>query len=133
MIKHIYDSPAEIKSAFAFLINDYGCNIIEESADGLGFIIVYQNAFVKIALTYDYRDNFFSFDIIRGATTQYPNDLDKENIKDFYSIVDAKKIKGIAKSDLQPTASDYLKPLALNANLLKQYGAGILKGSEWPG
>jgi hypothetical protein len=121
----------EIKNTFLFLEIDYAFKIIKESNSEYALNIIYRNDTNQIRLGYDYRDNIFYFLLIRGAQTRYPNDSDRENIRDFFSIVEKYSIPDITESDLQPTENDYSAALKLNAELLHKYGERILQGKEW--
>lgn len=121
----------EIRDSFSFLELKYGFKLIKEFNSDYALDITYKNDFIQIRLGYDYRDNFFYFYLIRGAKTQFPNDSDTENIKDFYCIVKKHSIPNITKTDLQPNEDGYSEALKLNADLLEKYGVEILQGKEW--
>ena len=131
MFKGILDSLTEFKKELFFLNRAFNFSIIEESSSGLGFFIVYQNEFRKVAVSYDYRDNFFYFVIIKGPHTKYPNDADKINVRTTMDLVMKYSIPGINQKDLQPNENGYQEALKLNAKIIKEYGANILLGREW--
>ena len=127
---NLLESVDTIKSEFSFLISEYGFEIVEESSTNKGVNYHYGNGKVRIDLTYDYRENFFYFKLIRGKNTQYPNDRDFENIKPFFRLTE-KYEPTLPPNKLQPDENQYREALKLNAEVLKKYGDKILKGEEW--
>lgn len=126
------NSPQEIKECFKFLIEEYKYSIIEESITNYGPNYIYINTTgnIRVKLNYDYKDNFYYFEIIKGVNTKYPNDLDNENIRPLFRLVQ-KYEPGFDVRKLQPDNNQYLEALKLNVEMLKKYGDKILKGQEW--
>jgi hypothetical protein len=126
------NSPQEIKEYFQFLIDEYKYSIIEESITNYGPSYIYINNIgnIRVKLNYDYKDNFYYFEIIKGVNTKYPNDLDNENIRPLFKLVKKYEVDFDVRK-LQPDNNQYLEALKLNAEMLKKYGDKILKGQEW--
>lgn len=121
--------PQSAKRAFSFLWKELGFSVQEEDF-GAAYRISYGKGDIRIILDYDFKDNFFYFVIIRGKNTQFPNDMDRENIKTFYEF--AQKFEpGTNAKKLQPDEDQYLDALNANAHLLKVHGKLILAGREW--
>ncbi|TAL17991.1 hypothetical protein EPN96_03295 [bacterium] len=126
----VVDFLEKVKSAFAFLIAEYGFEIVKEEEYDFDYIIEYRNNEIRISLDYDVKDNFFYFEIIRGVDTKFPNDKDRVNIKSFIDLIN--KYEPSFNIDLiQPDDSQYQKALEYNSIILKKYGNGILRGIEW--
>ena len=128
----LYGKSDVLKSEFSFLQEKYGFEIIDERNPPYGAVVDYQKDDIRVKLYFEFKDYFFSFHIIKGKNTQFPNDQDKENIRDISEIVSKYNVPNITTEDLQPNRSDgYERALKLNAELLQKYGDGILKGQEW--
>lgn len=127
---NLLESVTDIKNEFSFLMSDYGFEIIEERFTNKGVNYLFGNGKVRVDLTYDYRENFFYFKIIRGKDTKFPNDHDFENIKPFFKLTE-KFEPNLNPNKLQPDENQYREALKLNAEVLKKYGDKILKGEEW--
>lgn len=126
------NSPKEIKDFFQFLINDYNFYIKEESITNFGprYIYINRKGDIKVKLNYDYKDNFYYFEIIKGKDTKYPNDSDNQNIKPLFRLAQKYDASFDIKK-LQPDDNQYLEALKMNAEMLKKYGDKILRGEEW--
>lgn len=124
------DFNKDAKREFIYLIEKFGYKIIEDKITNNSGTLIYEKDEVRINLHYDYRDNFFSFKIIRGKDTKYPNDNDFTNIKTFYELFQKKEGK-IDFEIFQPSDNDYKNALANNAKLLNKYGDKLLEGKEW--
>lgn len=125
------ESPVLIKELFNFLIKDYGFILIEDVSSNAGVLIVYQGKKSKVGISFDYRDNFFSVDLVRGKHTQYPSDIEYGlNIKPLSELV-KKNIPNYNVDKMQVTNSKYFDLLKENAEMLKKYGDKVLKGEEW--
>lgn len=127
---NFYDTSVEIDSGFKFLITDYSYDLTEKRQERYGYITRYENGDRKVYLYYDYKENFFYFNLIRGKNTVYPNDFNQKNIKPFFRLFE-KHEPGIDLNKLQPNDDQYMIALKLNVELLKKYGDGVLKGKEW--
>lgn len=126
----ILEYPQKVREYFDFLINEYGYELIEDVHVTFGFITIYQRGDIRIHLYFEIPDKFYYFSLIRGKETRYPNDHDTENIKPFFRLFQ-KYEPDIDLKKLQPDQNQYLESLELNAQLLKKYGASVLKGEEW--
>jgi hypothetical protein len=122
--------PEAIRSAFRFLVDEFNYSVTHDKETNNGFVIEYAGNQRRVRLVHDYREIFFYFEIIRGLSTQYPNDQDNENIRTFWDVfqhfepqLDLKKLR----PDVQTCAEAAL----LNAQLLRKYASGILRGEEW--
>lgn len=127
---NILESPTKIDDAFEFLIDSYGYSVIQKLEESYTYYVRYEKGDRKVALNYDYKDNFFYFDLINGKNTPYPNDHDDKNIKPFFRLFQKYEPK-IDLKKLQPDDNQYLEALELNAQLLRKYGEKVLKGEEW--
>jgi hypothetical protein len=125
-----YATADEIKNKFLFL-KEYGFELSREETKNYGSYVEFKGNGIKIYLSFDYRDYFLYFLIIRGEETKYPNDNDNENIKSFCDL--AKKYNADYNCNtLQPNYDEgYGKALNNNVTLLEKYGSNILKGKEW--
>lgn len=121
-------SPEAIKEAFNFLETDLGFELMEESLSNYGPHFIYSNDEFRLSLIYDYKENFFYFDMIRGKNTPYPNDNDVNNIKPLFYFFEK---HGIRRNDLQPDNYQYQKSLELNAQLLRKHQLEIFNKDKW--
>lgn len=125
-----YLKSEEIINAFNFLVNK-GFTVIKQKDSNVGAMAELSNKDIRVHLYFDYRDYFFYFSLIRGKETQYPNDLEKENILTF-SKIGFKYIQGFQPETLNPNFhEDSLVALHNNAALLENYGQLLLEGHEW--
>lgn len=120
----------DIENCFNLLVKKYNYKIISKTDKPYGYTIIYMKDDRKVYLSYDFKENFFYFNLIKGVNTVYPNDNDSENIKSFYELFKKNENKIDFKS-LQPSDNDYLTALNKNALLLDKYGYSILKGEKW--
>ncbi|MFZ9847568.1 MAG: hypothetical protein ACO3EE_05395 [Flavobacteriales bacterium] len=119
-----------IQKQFSFLEKELGYTIIENSTTNYGSSIKYvsKKNNRQVWLTYDYREDFFYFYIVKGWSTEY-SDHDQENIKIIIDLLN--KTDNISPKDFHPANGDYRNALELNIRLLKDRGMGILKGEKW--
>jgi hypothetical protein len=126
----LINSYEKTKEAFSFLISDYQFSLIKDERLNDGFTLEYQLHERMVHLYYDYRDNRFSFYIIKGSKTIVPNDNDHENVKSLYDLF--KKNEPILNfKSFQPNDAEYETALYKNASFLKKYGSSVLKGIDW--
>ena len=128
-------NPAAIREAFRFLVDDFSYSIVndEELFHGnrpYAFMIEYTGNERRIRLSHDYKENFFYFVIIRGLNTQYPNDNDSENIISFSRLFKSSE-PSLELKALQPDNQTCAEAASLNAQFLRKYASGILRGEEW--
>lgn len=125
------DSPTVIKDCFEFLKESYGFKLIEDISSNAGVLIIYQNDFGKVGINFDYRDDDFNIDLVKGSDMQYPNDAAYWNeIKPLESLI--KKYE--ADFDIEQIQSNnrkYVEAVKLSAEMLKKYGDKVLRGEEW--
>lgn len=121
-------SPEAIKEAFSFLKTDLGFEIIEENLSNYGPHFIYSKDDFRLSLIYDYKENFFYFDMIKGKDTLYPNDNDVNNIRPLFRFFEK---HGVSMGDLQPDNYQYQKSLKLNAELLRKYQLEIFSKDTW--
>jgi len=126
---NVTNYPREAEEAFDYLIEKYGYSMKFKETT-FGYLLIYSNKSSVLNLNYDCRDNFYYFDLIRGKDTEYPNDLDNENIRPLFKLVQ-KHDPNFDVRKLQPNDDQYLEALKLNAIMLKKYGDKVLKGEEW--
>jgi hypothetical protein len=127
--------PSEIREAFRFLIDEFGYRIERDEVlfhgrRPYGYVLEYSGNDRRVHLVHDYRDNFFDFTVIRGLDTTYPNDSDLENIVLFLKVFrsfDPSLDPGV----IQPRSKTCGEAAQLNARLLKEYAADILRGNKW--
>ncbi len=118
------------KSIFSFLIKEHKFSLVKDIKENYGFILEYKKDDIRVHLFHDFRENELYFNLIKGATTEFPNDHDLENISSFYSLFQRFENNLDCKS-LQPNDEGYEVPLIINFEKLKKYGDGILRGLEW--
>jgi hypothetical protein len=118
---NLLDSIEDIKKEFAFLVEDYNFNLIKESSTNKGVTYLYYKGEIRINLYYDYRENFFYFEIIKGKETQIPNDKDFKNIIPFYKFVQSYE-PSFDINKLQPDDYQYIDALKINALAIRKYG-----------
>jgi hypothetical protein len=127
-----YAKVEDLEQAFNFLTNEFGYSILEKQDSNLGPVLVYIKDELRISLYFDYRDYFFSFSLIKGENTLYPNDNDCKNIKTFWDLASYYN-PNFDLNKLNPNEkTGYSEALKLNAELLLKYGRNILIGKEWP-
>ena len=119
----------KIKEAFSFLIHN-GFQLVIDEDKNYGSTLEYKKNDVRVHLFYDYRDNQFFFDLVKGETTKVPNDYDYENIKRFGTLFE-KYEQAFHYKSLQPDDEGYIDALNANAEKLKKYGHTVLNGQEW--
>jgi len=129
MISNISTSYLKFKNIFKFLETEYGFQIIHDVHRSLGFFIIYRNSFVKLGFSYDFRDNYFTFDLINGSDTVYP-DEDNSNIIDADTLYEKLDIKEFKVSNLHPNNFDFLGCFESIAKMLKIYCPLILNGKR---
>ena len=128
---NLMDSYRDIKKAFSFLKDEffYELSDDEETSMWVSFLFVNREADRKVNITYDFKENHFYFNLIKGVKTPFPNDSDLKNIKPFFNLIGLKN-DNISRDKLQPTAGSYKGALAVNVQLLKN-NSEILKGERW--
>jgi hypothetical protein len=126
----VEDYPKNEKKLFRFLVDDFNFKLKERKESGFSFISEYVTDAIRVRLNYDFREQHFSFYLIYGLLTKFPNDLDLKNIKMFWDLF------ALFEADFdymktQPDEHQYLESLELNASLLKKYGGDLLRGKIW--
>lgn len=128
-------NPDIIEREFQFLIDEFGYVMTrneERSYDGYAYayLIEYQANERRVNLTFDYKENFYYFTIIRGLDTRIPNDTDTENLRPFWQLFH-KFDPQLQPDMIQPENQSYVQAAEMNAQLLKKYCTKILSGEEW--
>lgn len=125
-----YFQSDKIIETFNFL-SKKGFTVIAQNNTNMGTSVEYSNGNIRVHLSFDYRDYFFYFSVIKGKETQFPNDNDCENIKTFRDI-GRKYIPNFSPTKLNPSEyKNSVEALEENAKLLKDYGNKILSEEEW--
>lgn len=128
-------NPEAIRKAFQFLVDEYGYTVVRDEEFShedrpYAFMLEYTGNDRRVLLNHDYKENFFYFKIIRGLETPYPNDADFENIIPFLKIFKTFDPLFDPRS-IHPDDKTCAEAAELNAQLLKKYGASILRGEDW--
>ena len=124
-----------IREAFNFLVDDFGYEITEDNElfhddRPYAYILEFKGNDRIVHLNYDYKEQFFYFKIIRGLNTDFPNDMDLDNILPFLKVFKTAN-PGIDLKIFQPSESSCVEAAKLNAEYLKEYGSEILLGENW--
>jgi len=127
--------PSEIRQAFKFLIDEFGYSI---QRDEVSFHDTRPYAYElecsgndrRVDLVHDYKEEFFYFTLIRGVDTPYPNDSDRVNIVSFLEVF-LSFDPSLDPEVIQPHSKTCGEAALLNAQLLKEHAADILKGNKW--
>ncbi len=123
--------PNDIREAFNFLVSEFGYSVTRDEVmlhddRPYGFVIEYIGNERRVHLSYDYKENFFDFRVIRGLKTRYPNDYDNENIVIFLRRFCAFD-PTIELKTIEPNHQTAAEAATVNARLLKKYAARISK------
>jgi hypothetical protein len=125
-----YFQSDKIIETFNFLIQK-GYKVVSQNDTNMGTSVEFSNENIRLHLSFDYRDYYFYFSIIKGKDTKYPNDIDNKNIKTFLDIGE-KYVPNFSPENLFPSESNSsIIALEKNAQLLEKYGEKILTGQEW--
>ena len=127
--------PGQIREAFKFLIDEYGYRIDRDEVllhdtRPYAYVLEYSGNDRRVDLVYDYKEEFFYFKIIRGMNTPYPNDSDRLNIVSFLEIF-LSFDHWLDPEVIQPHSKTCGEAALLNARLLREHAADILRGNSW--
>lgn len=125
----LLEYPENVKNCFAFLINDYGYELILEERSTVTYTHQYAKGSLRVLLNYDIRDNAFYYYLIRGDI-RFPQERDPEKVKSMYHLF-KKYDPNFNIHAVQPNDNQYLDALKLTAQMLKKYGDRVLRGKEW--
>jgi hypothetical protein len=124
-----------IREVFRFLHDEFQYDVIHDEellwqGGAYAFVLEYQGNDRRVHLVYDYKENFLDFTIIRGVATKFPNEKDQVNIRSFWQIFKVFEPQ-LELSQIQPNGQTCAEAARTNAELLKKYCSGILRGEEW--
>jgi len=128
-------NPAAIREAFRFLVDEFGYSISRDEEffnedRPYAFVIDYVGNRRRIHLNHDYKENFFYFNISIEFTTQYPNDNNLESNIIFWKLFKHFE-PSLELKTIQPDGQACEKAALVNAQFLRKYASGILRGEEW--
>jgi hypothetical protein len=118
-------NPAVIRQAFKFLVNEFGYSITRDEElfhddHPYGFVIDYVGNKCIVHLSYDYKENFFYFEI---SSVNKGSVIFWELFKHFEPSVQLNAI--------QPNGQTCEEAALVNAQLLRKYASDILRGEKW--
>ena len=127
--------PGEIREAFKFLIDEFGYRIDRDEVSLHGsrpyaYVLEYSGNDRRVRLVHDYKEEFFYFVLIRGVNTPYPNDSDRVNIVSFLEVF-LSFDPSLDPEVIQPHSKTCGEAALLNARLLREHAADILRGNSW--
>ncbi|MEW6516612.1 MAG: hypothetical protein AB1439_06915 [candidate division FCPU426 bacterium] len=123
----------DVRKKFKFLVEQYHYKIRKIRLENMTYIAIYTNRAVnrQIKMGYDIHDNAFYFYVMKGERGKYPEPYTgkDDNIIMFYDVI--KKHINVPFEAIITDDKQYFKALELNAELLRKYGDGILRGTDW--
>jgi hypothetical protein len=127
--------PGEIRGAFKFLTDEFGYRIDRDEvllhgSRPYAYVLEYSGNDRRVDLVYDYKEEFFYFKIIRGMNTPYPNDSDRVNIVSFLELF-LSFDHWLDPEAIQPHSKTCGEAALMNARLLREHAADILRGNSW--
>jgi len=127
MIKYS-GSYEKMKKAFSFLIQAYHFDLVRDEETNYNVVLEYKKGDTKVYLNYDYMDNWFAFNLIKGIDTSvFSVSPNNKKISDLVQVFDPSKDYKF----FQPNDDGFEDALKKNAEALKKYGDKVLKGEEW--
>ncbi len=131
-------NPAVIRQAFKFLVSEFGYKIVRDEESfhenrPYAFTIDYVRNKRQVHLVYDYKENFFYFEIIsigNGLTEQRPSTSIRESGTIFWKLFRHFE-PSLELKAIQPDGQTCEEAALVNAQLLRKYASNILRGEEW--
>ena len=129
-----------IRKHFAFLINSYNFNLIDDKYDnnGSSCIVSYKNEKRFVQLVWGFHDAQFYFSVhkVLKNNEHYPYNDKGEGFFYIFELAylfepDKNWILDLDIEATSPTKEILENKIQLNSNILKKYGDGILKGEQW--
>ena len=131
-------NPVVIRKAFEFLVSEFGYKIVRDEESfhenrPYAFTIDYVRNKRQVHLVYDYKENFFYFEIISigtGLTDQHPNTNIRESSTIFWKLFKHFE-PSLELKAIQPDGQTCEEAALVNAQLLQKYASDILRGEKW--